>query len=658
MRHYEKVPKPHRHLYLLFLGAVMVATWLSFSRVLSLGFLNLDDFHYITRVRPFNAAKVLETFTSFFEGYHPLTLVSLGLDHHLAGFNPALYHFHNLGLHMVNTLLVSLLSLRLFRSYRVAGIATSVFALHPVHVEAVAWITSRKDLLYAFFYLAALLTYASPRGVPGKRRLLATSGLYLCSLLSKGMAVSLPLTLLCVDLLRNRPLISRRQVFEKAPFFALAILFGVLSIVSQDASGYVTVGDMTRPLHERLALSTHALLLYVRHLLVPLNLAPYYPYPDSFAHGTIPRMAYVAFGAIPAGLVLLLVLAKRYRGLAFCACFFLATLVLVLRIVPVAGFIIADRYNYVSSLAYGLALGIIVRRGMHAEARRWPRAVLCGAVVLYLAALSLLTCRLTEHWRNGLSLWTYAVQVQPNAKFAWNMLGSSLSNERRYAAAIEAFNHAQALDPQNPRSYLNRGFVHYSTNNLEAAITDYTMALTLEPGTPLALNNRGLALFKAGQTNAALQDFNAAIDSSPRHLSRHLFLDNRAMVHLASGDARSAFRDASAAIALKQNFARAYLHRGLAGNVLGDDDERSFSDLISATRLDPEEPEAWGAAVTLCLQTGRKPLAVRLAVEAIHNAGTNALPEALLLLAEEQYADTNERNAPHEEAVSSTPDSE
>ncbi|MDA0577016.1 MAG: tetratricopeptide repeat protein [Verrucomicrobia bacterium] len=579
------------------LFGILLTTLAAYAPVFSAAFLNLDDYRYLTAVRPFDAARIVYIFTHFFEGYHPLTLVSLGLTFRLADFNPWLHHAVNVLLHLTNTALVYALVRRLLQppapppgsaspaphsvehessSLVAAALAAAIFGLHPIHMEAVAWVTSRKDVLYTLFYLIGLLAYLAHR----KWRAFAWM---LLAVLSKGMAVSFPLALIALDIIRRRPINARTLILEKLPFWMLAAIFGLISIRAQQASGYVPDLSGATDIASRVGLALGALWLYVSHLIDLNALAAFHPYPAA------PLARVYAFAGAACLLVASLTairLRRAHPALVGALGIFLAGIVLVLQLVPVADFIIADRYAYLASLGFCLGLSLLaVRVGTVPRLR----LIATCAIGAYLIALGCVTHTYASAWRDSDTLWTHALARHPSAVFPLNMRGCARNDLGRYADAIADFDAAAALAPAYPRTYLNRGYARDKLGHTAAALSDYTHFCQLAPADPLGHNNRGLALRQLGNPQEALAAFSEAIRLSPNHPVAHLFFANRAESHLANGNTAEAIADATAAITRFPRAFRAYLTRAEA-HMRNRNRAAADADLAQAAAIDPHDP--------------------------------------------------------------------
>ena len=562
--------------------AILLATLAVYLPAFQNSFVNLDDYTYITSTAPLSWANTKEIFTRYFEGYHPLSMLSLGLTYHFFEFNPWVYHCTNVLLHLANTMLVFWFIYRLTDRRIAAAVTALLFGIHPVHVEAVAWVTSRKDVLYSFFYLLALVQYLRYLRSERLRDYAAAFLLGVLSVMSKGMAASLPLSLLAIDLLRGRRLHAARTIAEKVPFLALSVLFGTISIRAQQSSGYVPAGERFGVSAERVWFACRAFTLYLRNLAVPFKVTAFHPAPPADASS----LGYILPVTILA--LLLIYCSWKLRPVAFGGLFFVANIVLVLQLVPVSDFIIADRYNYLSSIGILFLVGLVPEWAESRGAKlRWSGRGIVVAVSLLLAILTFNQCKV---WRNSKTLWSDVLAHYPDSLFALNMRGCANSSLGDHQAALTDFNRAVTISPLYARSYVNRGYARHQSGNLGGAESDYTQAIALRPDDALAHNNRGLVRYGLGDYHAALADYTAAmgLGSDPRML--RLFRSNRAMVHLRLDDPGAALADSDHVLQENPDHYRALLTRARARLVLGDH-TGALRDVNKAIAVAPAEEE-------------------------------------------------------------------
>ncbi|MBA4377621.1 MAG: hypothetical protein C0395_03050 [Gemmatimonas sp.] len=522
------------------LAAVVLAAVAVHLRVLGNGFVNFDDVFYITRnplIAALSPANLRSWFAGFYFGnYQPLTLLSLALDHRLAGPDPRVFHAVNLLLHAGNTLLVFHLVRLLFARERgpwLAAATAALFAVHPLLVESVAWAAQRKDVLYALFYLGSLVAYVAHAQRPpgGSRRLHAASVLlFVLSLLSKAMAVSLVGAILAVDLyLRRLPWRPGREggetsrptraayLREKLPFLLLALAAGVTAILAQRSAAFLGAPALHTPL-QRAAIAGYGFAHYAAKLVLPLGLSAYHPYPamgGGVPPGFLPHLAFVAAAA--AGFVLAL---RRHPAAAFATLFYLVNILPVLQWLPVGDFIVAERFAYLASIGVFLLMALGLRS--LAGRRRRLRAPLTAAFLAYLVLLGVLTDRRCGVWRDSVTLWNDVLDRYPDTPLALNNRGLAWAERGDRAAALADLDRALRLDPRYADALGNRGVVKGERGDYDGAIADFDEALRLAPafaaaraGRADALFRRGVARFQAADYAGAVADFERVAAGRP-----------------------------------------------------------------------------------------------------------------------------------------------
>jgi tetratricopeptide (TPR) repeat protein len=415
-----------------------------------------DDDIYVTRnplIEELSLASIGRVFTSFSNcNYHPLTYVTYMVENATVGRSPWLYHLDNVLLHGAAAVLAYFLGRRWLASRGAAWLAALLFLVHPLRVESVAWVSERKDLLCAVFYLAALLVHPDP-APEGRRRLRLAAALllFLAALLSKVMAVSLPAVLVVRHWARREPL--RPRLLELAPFIALTGLFAVLGILAQAADGAVTElhgGNVPRHL---LSLPK-ALAFYSGKLLWPLRLSPRYFLPPA---GGILEPGVLAGLALAAGAIATVFLARSGRpGVAFGLGFFLVTWAPVSGLVP-SSTLVADRYLYLPALGLFWALaGFLAGEARNACGRRaLPAALGLLALGASLVPLAWLAAARVEVWRDGETLWRDALLENPRNAFAHNQLALSCAVSGRFEEALEHNIRAVELGLDEPKYLFN-----------------------------------------------------------------------------------------------------------------------------------------------------------------------------------------------------------
>jgi tetratricopeptide (TPR) repeat protein len=576
-------------------AVIALVTFLAFAPAVDNGFTQWDDPLYVThnyQIRDLSLHGLGANFSTFVYGnYHPLTMASLALDYHFWRLNPKGYHLTNVALHVLNTALVFWLIFLLTGSREVSGITALFFGVHPLHVESVAWVSGRKDLLYVLFYLGACISYLKWLRVRPARSsyFFSAVGLFLLSLLSKGMAVTLPLVLLLIDFYIARRVSLRRLLLEKTPFFVLSLAFGFVSIVAQRSAG--AIGHLaTFPLYERVLFACYGYLAYLFKALVPADLSAFYPYPEGLA-ADLPVIFWVA----PVLVVLIALVVyrsrSRGRGVIFGALFYSLNVALVLQVIPVGRAIIADRYTYLSYVGVGflIALGIrYLSRGPLSK-RHGLKWATIGFTALFGATLFVAARARCEVWRDNVALWTDVISTYPRAGLAYENRAITYRERGDLQSAMVDLERALSLDPNAAGALCNRGNLFYSMGKRERALLDLDRAVRLDPAMADAWNSRGAVRSSLGKHEQALADFDKAIELKSDFAEAYL---NRANSLLALKVYDRALAGYDAYIAWEPKDARGYFCRGLGRSTMGDP-AGAVEDFGRALRLKPEDAYAY-----------------------------------------------------------------
>lgn len=496
------------------------------------------------RYRGLSAAHVKWMFTTLHGGhYQPLSWVTLGLDHALWGMNATGYHLTSLALHTatavaVYALLLAMLDRRAtFGAHVAAALGALFFAVHPLRVESVAWVTERRDVLSGLFFVLTLLAYLRMQRADGavRRRWLALSlAAFALSLLSKAWGMTLPVVLLALDVfpLRRLPGATWRArahvVLEKLPWAVLAGGAAAVAFTAQHRiDAMKTLADHGP--FERTLQATYGICFYLWKTLVPTNLSPLYILPDELSVATARFAAPLALAAV---VTVATVLGARRRPWLLAAWVaYVAILSPVLGVAQTGPQLAADRYTYLASLPLAALFAAGVERLLAARPRRAPLVLAVASAIV--AAYGVACARQTLVWRDSMTLWNHAIRVDPGNFVAWT----------------------------------NRGWTRHLAGELPAAIDDYTEALRLRPGYALALNDRGFARQLQGDLGSAIADYTRALVSDPRYAEAAY---NRGTAHHARGDLTAALADYTQAITLDPTDPRYPNNRGLVRQTLGD----------------------------------------------------------------------------------------
>ena len=494
--------RPERASIGIVLGLVLLNLAV-FLQVRRFEFVNLDDGIYVVRNADLDAGLdreiAVRTFTTpFLANWAPLTLLSFHLDHALYGKRPAGYHVTNVALHTLATLLLFAALMRMTGRAAPSAFVAAVFAVHPLHVETVAWISERKGVLAGCFWMAGLLAHARYAERPSAGRyaqVLACLGL---GLLSKPVLVTFPFALLLLDHWPLRRL-SRRALLEKLPMLLLVAGACALTLWAQRAGGAMAFAERSAiPLEWRLANAMDACWQYLREAVWPVGLSAYHPHPL----GTLAPGRTLAQAGLLAALSVFALRARRHPELGVGWLWFLGTLRPTLGLVQVGSMGRADRYTYIPLVGLGIALAFFA----DAQARQRPRAqrlvAALGAVAV--AALAAAAWVQAGSWRSSESLYEQNLASEPGSAFGHGGLALVRVEQQRFEEAEHHFLEQQRLRPDLGRDPLRdfqilMGARAAGRGDEAEAIARYERALALDPASPVANGVLGAALVRAGQ---------------------------------------------------------------------------------------------------------------------------------------------------------------
>ncbi len=532
-------------------------------------FTNWDDEIYVTtnpvvlELSPATLGRIWSEFR--FLNYQPLTLTSLALDRALWGLTPRAFILHNLLLHLLATALGFALVRRLTASPAAAGLAAALFALHPMHVESVAWVSSRKNVLSTALGLAAVLLFLNWRSRGGGRRLTVAVAAFLAAGLAKATAVTLAPVMAAADLLEGRSLRDRRTLLGLVPFAVLGLLLGLMAVLAV-AGGAGDPNHFLAP--PQLTLSTRALVAgwafttYVVKLLVPVGLSPFYPWPAPLTGG---RLALVAAGSAVALALLVAAAAAARRApvVGFGIAFFTLTIAPLLQLTKVGRAVMADRFVYPPSLGLALVAGWAVVVAV----RRWPgarSAVIAGCGV-WLVALGAGTAARCNVWQDSETLWSHVLARHPEEASAWYLHAEALFARGDVTGAFTEIEHCLELAPDYGDAAFFRGVIHERRGDWVAAAEDYGRAIALNPRDAEALAARGLVRLRQRQPAAALVDLDRSLELQDEAAARY----NRGLARYATGNPSGAAEDFARALELRPGWTNAEINLGATQRRLG-----------------------------------------------------------------------------------------
>lgn len=527
------------------IGAISIVicliTFLMYAPALKNNFVNWDDDVYVyenSNIHSFNADTLWWMLTALHGGnWHPLTWLSHAADYAIWGRNPFGHHLTSIILHVLNTFLVFLVVIQLVlraakinaspsasrfsystfvQSLIAAGIAALLFGVHPLHVESVAWVAERKDLLCAFFFLLTLCCYFFyTSSVATKNRRVwftACIALSAAALMAKPMAVTIPLVLLLLDMYPLKRMTFSvgtgqvlRVVLEKVPFCLLSIISAILTILAQHAGG--AFQGLERPLYFKLANALYSPFFYLAKLLWPGGLVPFYPFPKAIS--VIDLTYYGISGILALGITggcIWLWNNGRQMFLIVWA-YYLITLLPVAGIIQVGVQAAADRYTYLPSVSIFVLAGTGVAQLYAAAGHRRNIITSMGLIlVVIFIAFTQLTAKQIKVWRNSETLWRRVIEKYPGrVHFAHLHLGNAYMRQAQYDNAAEEYEKAVAIYPAYANAHNNLGNAYVRQGQYDKALAAYEKAVAINPHLAEAHNNLAL-IYYAGRNYGLAKD--------------------------------------------------------------------------------------------------------------------------------------------------------
>ena len=610
----------NRHKKILVCLCLTLLTFIVFWHVQYHYFIHYDDMLYVTENRHVQGGlswgNVVWAFTTYHaSNWHPLTWLSLMLDYELFRLNPAGYHWTNVLFHIANTLLLFLVLNRMTGAIWRSGFVAALFALHPLHVESVAWVAERKDVLSTLFWMLTIYAYVFYVERPGIKRYLTVFVCFSLGLMAKPMLVTLPFVLLLLDYwpLGRTPFTTveghiysqkgeachhrvssgkstvAHLVVEKIPLIVLSIFSSILTLFAQKNWQAVVSLDAVR-LDYRVANAFISSAKYIEKTFWPKDLALFYPYIMGIFSPWRIMCSFLLFVGIS---VVVIREIRRYPHLMVGWLWYLGTLIPVIGLVQVGSQAMADRYTYVPLIG----LFIMVSWGVQDLLSNWRYRMqffLLSSGLIF-SILMVLSWMQVQHWQSSITLFEHALrvtkgnylvhnnlgvalfqdgksdeamvhfakacQIKPDYYDAYNNMGLVLGSQGKVDEAIAHYYKALKIKPDHPETYNNLGVALVSLGRYNDAIVQYTEALRINPGCAMAHNNLGIAFANLGRLHEAIECFKKALEINPDYDDA---LNNMGSALARRGDVRNAVYYFEKALQLDANNAMVHNNLGMA----------------------------------------------------------------------------------------------
>jgi len=596
----RKPIKPKRTQYnpLYVMAGLVVITFVVFLPSLSNDFVNWDDPSYIlnnARIQSFTISNIIQMFNPFpksylVSNYHPLTEFSLAIDHLFAGRSPKVYHFTNILIHAVNTVLVYLLVTRMLKGYQVAAIITAVFfSIHPMHVESVVWASERKDVLHVMFFLFAMLQYIKylESNRENSKFLMYTGVLFVCSLLSKAQAVTLPIVLLLLDQFYGRKDLKNIAI-EKVPFFILSLAFGLLAIKAQKSTQADALVDIA--LSERPFTGSMSLCIYLWKLIVPTGLCALHPYPWTKGEA-MPSYFYPAILGMLAYLgTAFYAFRKGYKELFFGLAFFLMTIAPVLQFMTIGEALWAERYSYLPYIGLFFVIGYYVNKmETSVSFAKFQKPVL-GVLAVAAVLCAWVSMNRIADWKDSPTLWYDVLEKYPDEKLAYVNLSHFFSEVGEFPKCQQFAEDGLKIAPDHYKLWVNKAFCMMKQGKHQAAIPVLLQGEQKDPGHYELYYNLGICYDRIGNAEKAMEYYDKTLEKEPDHIQA--FLQKGVVYSNKLNNQEKALENFKKVISFIPNHGDALVNAAIASYKLNKGGEAADYALRAVTEM-PNNGKAW-----------------------------------------------------------------
>jgi len=477
-----------------------------------------------------NIFRYGDDFQKLINNYHPVTILSLALNYNSTGLSPAGFHITNMVLHSINGILVFLFVFLLSRRRLWPAIISGfLFAVHPMHVESVAWVSERKDVLYTLFFLAGLIAYLKYLGEEKYWQLGLAFVFFLLSCLSKAMAVPFPVILLLIDYFRRRKL-TWKLILEKIPFFMLALIIGMMSVHLQSISAINKFETFT--IYQRIMHAAYGFVTYLKDFFFPSGLSAFYPYPAITSSGLLPLPFRAAPYVVLAFAAVITWLATRKddisRVIVFGILFYTFTLILVLQFLSVGKAIMADRYTYIPYIGIGFIVSMIVDWLIQQKSSlKYTGYILIALIAISGTIFAFVTHDRTSVWKDDITLWSDAIQKYPDGRlnFIYEKRAERYLLTDQFESAMADYLTISANDPRNENALEAIGRIYGKYyHDMGKAVENLEKAYAVNPRNPSVLKSLGVAMGIQGNFKKSLDYLLQAyeVDKSDTTLLRNI----------------------------------------------------------------------------------------------------------------------------------------
>lgn len=585
-----QVNSKNRTILYLIISVILILTALLYYQVFEFDFVYWDDDVNVYEnplVINFNWSNFISSTISIFSSdvignYNPLPIWTFGIENAVYGTsNPGIAHIINLLIHLICTFFVFKIGLQLNLRPSGSGLLAFLFALHPMHVESVAWITERKDVLYGLFFLWAIYLYILQKTSYSKSRILWITILFLLSLFSKIQAVTLPLVFILIDYWFEQK-ITLKSIFNQWLYLLLSIIFGALGIYFLSREGSLDANQVFG-LVDRIFIGSYSLVVYLIKAIAPYKLSPLYPYP--------PALSWYHYASIIIFPAYIMIMYRAYmekrKALFFGLGFFIVNIVFLLQILGAGQGLTADRFSYISYIGLFFIAGYYFSKIIQIQKFKSASIVLLTIPVIVYSVISYEQIGI---WRNSETLWSKAIAHYPMSTLAYGNRANYLRDQGRYREALADYNNGLKIKPDQAKTLNSRAKLYFTlasnADTLNLALADYSRAIELDPDNGEYYINRGATYARLGYINQGLKDINTGLNLKPDHAAGYA---NRYVINSQLGNFNEALQDITSYLALNPYDPDFIYERASVKLKLGINDNSILEDFNKAISINPNK---------------------------------------------------------------------
>ena len=576
---------------------ILLVTGICLSPMLGNSFTNWDDEYYVVQNGMLRGPDWAAIFsTQLLSNYHPVTVATLAFNYSMTQLDPSSYLITNLLLHLANTGLVFyFIWLISGKKIWVAAFSALVFGIHPMHVESVAWVSERKDVLYTLFFLLSLVKYWRFLNDGQNKNLVYCFLFFALSILSKPAAIILPFVLVLLDYWYGRK-IDRKAIIEKIPFLLVSIGFAIATFLIQSKTAVASLDYY--PLWTRFFFASYTSMMYIVRFFVPYPLSAFHPFPMTRSM-ELPMMLSPIFIL---ALLALVWFKRKNKLLVFSFFFFMINVVLVLQFISIGGTLLSERYTYVPYIGIVFMIGMLLDK----YAQSANKYLVWGIPAAALLVFSVITFQRTKVWKNSETLWTDAIKHSPTAPVprtnrANYLISASASvndpvrRDQMLQMALEDCTESIKSNANHAKAYENRQNIYLRLRKDSLVLIDATTLIRLEPMNRLGYYAKAEAYRRLKMPDSAMKYINKCIEISP---NADFALDTRGSILVNNYEKyNEALADFNKAIQLNP-VGGYFLNRAVCYVKLGQLD-KARADAIAARQKNVTVPENLRQALNL-----------------------------------------------------------